>query len=163
MAGLLSDLDQETADETIQAFHVNQPFLLAYLIGVGETLDDTDDIDSLILLCIMSWMLYKSKNPELPSVSDISVLENEERILAEIDSMDELGHEIEPDTPQKIKQVTDKWKKDYHQPHLFNYIADEVTSLFDAEDRGTILATLIIIMDALQEVSDKTTPTSPTN
>ena len=145
VSGLLAELDQDTADQIMQDFSTAQPYVLAYLVGNSEIFEDDEDAESVILLGVLVWMLYKGQNPDLKLVGEDTIAKVEKDLIAELEKIEKVKD------PEKFKNTLQKWQDSQPQTELMNYLLVE-TNEFLGEKSGVAVSILLTVLRAFEKM-----------
>jgi hypothetical protein len=91
----INETNEEDAQRLMDEMAKNQPFIVAYLLAVEETMMSGDQRGQLMLIGLILWKIFIAENPGLRSVSKERLEEAEEaniKFLEELEAGSEMDH-----------------------------------------------------------------------
>jgi len=91
----INESTEEDAQRLMDEMARHQPFIVAYLLAVEETMMSGDQRGQLMLIGLIIWKIFSTENPELRSVSKDQLEAAEEaniRFLEDLEAGSEMDH-----------------------------------------------------------------------
>jgi hypothetical protein len=91
----INETTEEDAQQLMDAMAKHQPFIVAYLLAVEETMMSGDERGEIMLIGVILWKLFSLENPDLKTVSKEELEQAEEaniKFLEELEAGSEMDH-----------------------------------------------------------------------
>jgi hypothetical protein len=146
----INETTEEDAQQLMDGMAKQQPFIVAYLLAVEETMMSGEDRGQLMLIGLILWKIFAAENPELVTVSK-DVLEAAEE--ANIKFLEELEAGSEMDHMRALQHLMST----YNQIEVLNAVIEALMSGHEDEPElagehiGLALLHLKTVVDCLDQ------------
>ena len=146
----INETTEEDAQQLMDGMAKQQPFIVAYLLAVEETMMSGEDRGQLMLIGLILWKIFSVENPELVTVSK-DVLEAAEE--ANIKFLEELEAGSEMDHMRALQHLMST----YNQIEVLNAVIEALMSGHEEEPElagehiGLALLHLKTVVDCLDQ------------
>jgi len=146
----INETTEEDAQQLMDGMAKQQPFIVAYLLAVEETMMSGEDRGQLMLIGLILWKIFSAENPELITVSK-DVLEAAEE--ANIKFLEELEAGSEMDHMRALQHLMST----YNQIEVLNAVIEALMSGHEDEPElagehiGLALLHLKTVVDCLDQ------------
>jgi hypothetical protein len=146
----INETTEEDAQQLMDGMAKQQPFIVAYLLAVEETMMSGEDRGQLMLIGLILWKIFSAENPELVTVSK-DVLEAAEE--ANIKFLEELEAGSEMDHMRALQHLMST----YNQIEVLNAVIEALMSGHEDEPElagehiGLALLHLKTVVDCLDQ------------
>ncbi len=128
-----------------------QPFIIAYLMGVGGDTLNQDERELLVYLGVVVWQIMSQGSVSLPKITG-EALDKAERVNMKM--LEYLEAELEPGFTQVVKTILNS----YNQIEVLRYVvealmeeSEEEACLIRDESKGLLLLYLKTVIDCLDK------------
>ena len=90
----INETNEDDAQKLMDEMAKNQPFIVAYLLAVEETMMRAEDRGQLMLIGLIVWKVFMAENPQLRPVSREDLESAEEKNIKFLEEL-EAGSEME--------------------------------------------------------------------
>lgn len=143
---LIGEMEDEELAQLMNDVGETQPFLLAYLLSIGDEGFNQEEKDLLLFLGVSVWKMMSQGKGKLPIITEEALAEVEAN---NIKMLEYLSGESESNFLKTTTTILDA----YNQPHILRYVIEEIVdedvSLISDENRGMIFIYLKIMIDCL--------------
>ena len=114
----LSDLSFEESEELIHDLTEEQPYVLAYLMGIGTDILNEGEREVLLYLGMTVWkMMDNASLHNLPRVTDIDLDAADKRNLQVLET-------LEGESPGDFYATVKRFMTDYNQPEILKFVVE---------------------------------------
>ncbi|MEM7659044.1 MAG: hypothetical protein AAF399_23180 [Bacteroidota bacterium] len=137
----------ESLDAALDEFAEAQPFLLAFLMSMGEGDFNEDEQESMLFLGVGIWKMMS------PQVTDARAITEEE--MADLRTENEaLLESLAPESDEDFFEMTENLLPDYSQAAILAFLTEEVQQDegIRPHNQASVAAFLKIVVDALDRL-----------
>jgi len=125
----MSTMSPENFPEVIRKFSKEQPFILTYLMALGESVFNEDERELLLYLGVVVWRMMSRGNKPLPKVTEQMIDEAEQKNV-------EMLRYLEGESETGFTETTATVMGNYNQPEVLRYV---VEALMEDDDEDIVI------------------------
>ncbi|MCG8477027.1 MAG: hypothetical protein MI784_16290 [Cytophagales bacterium] len=151
----ISKQNQEQAEELMERFSKEQPFVLGYAFMMEEQFENESDLELLVFLLCATWQAFEEQFGELPLVDEEMLANTAESYFSEMQDKSAFVGK----TDEQIAEMQAERLKNHPQADLMEFVSAFVyahkMSENDLRAQGAIITVAHVAINAFQKAVSK--------